>query len=554
MPIITGTTGDDSILRGVNSAGVVVVTPPSGPNAGEDDLVLALAGNDVVAPGDGDDTAFLGSGDDRFIWDPGEGSDVVRGGQDVDTLEFNGSDAVEIFTISDTQLLRDVGNIQMDLTSIERIELNGLDGDDVIDATALTQDVELIVNGGRGNDIATLGGGDDRFIWNPGDGSDVVDGRDGTDTLEFNGSDDVETFTISDSQGGVQLLRDVGNIQMDLTNIERIELNGLDGDDVIDATALTQDVELVVNGGRGNDTATLGAGDDRFIWNPGDGSDVVDGRDGTDTLEFNGSDDVETFTISDSQGGVQLLRDVGNIQMDLTSIERIELNGLDGDDVIDATALTQDVELIVNGGRGDDTATLGAGDDRFIWNPGDGSDVVDGRDGTDTLEFNGSDADEEFTISDADGGVQLFRDVGNILMDLTNVERIELNGLGGNDLVDAASLTQDVELIIDGGEGDDVLIAGVSSDVVRGGGGSEFMLGGAGSDRFVFGIEASDGTTDLDTIGDYEVGSDVIDLAEAGGLAGSEQVTGGLLLTLAGVDGDQVFLANVNAIDDVMIA
>ena len=47
--------------------------------------------------------------------------------------------------------------------------------------------------------------------------------------------------------------------------------------------------------------------------------------------------------------------DVGDIQIDLTSIERIELNGLDGDDVIDATALTQNVELIVNGGRGDDT-------------------------------------------------------------------------------------------------------------------------------------------------------------------------------------------------------
>ena len=80
----------------------------------------------------------------------------MRGGQDVDTLEFNGSDAVETFTISGVQLLRDVGNIQVDLTSIERIELNGFDGDDVIDATALTQDVELIVNGGRGNDISTL--------------------------------------------------------------------------------------------------------------------------------------------------------------------------------------------------------------------------------------------------------------------------------------------------------------------------------------------------------------------------------------------------------------
>ena len=63
--------------------------------------------------------------------------------------------------------------------------------------------------------------------------------------------------------------------------------------------------------------------------------------------------------------------------------------------MIDASALhASDVELIVNGGTGDDRAILGAGDDDFIWNPGDGSDFVDGRDGTDTLEFNGADATE----------------------------------------------------------------------------------------------------------------------------------------------------------------
>ena len=32
-----------------------------------------------------------------------------------------------------------------------------------------------------------------------------------------------------------------------------------------------------MNGGRGNDTALLGNGNDTFIWNPGDGSDVVEG-------------------------------------------------------------------------------------------------------------------------------------------------------------------------------------------------------------------------------------------------------------------------------------
>ena len=39
-------------------------------------------------------------GDDRFIWNPGDGNDVVLGGGGADTLEFNGSDDVETFTIS----------------------------------------------------------------------------------------------------------------------------------------------------------------------------------------------------------------------------------------------------------------------------------------------------------------------------------------------------------------------------------------------------------------------------------------------------------------------
>ena len=31
--------------------------------------------------------------------------------------------------------------------------------------------------------MASLGAGDDLFVWNPGDGSDTVDGRAGVDTL-----------------------------------------------------------------------------------------------------------------------------------------------------------------------------------------------------------------------------------------------------------------------------------------------------------------------------------------------------------------------------------
>jgi Ca2+-binding RTX toxin-like protein len=241
--------------------------------------------------------------------------------------------------------------------------------------------------------------------------------------------------------------------------------------------------------------------------------------------------------------------------MELQAVEQIELNAFEGDDTVNASGLTQPTALIVNGGVGNDTATLGPVDDRFIWNPGDGDDIVDGSDGTDTLEFNGSGGNEEFVISDLENGrVELFRDAGSIEMDLDNIERIELNGLDGDDDVDAAALTQDVQLAIDAGGGGDSVFAGPADDVVRGGAGNDIMFGGAGGDTFAFGAETGDGTTDVDTIGDYDQAEgDVVDLSESGGLVSSAPDAEGLSLTLGGGDDDQVFLAGVADIGDVNV-
>ncbi len=76
---------------------------------------------------------------------------------------------------------------------------------------------------------------------------------------------------------------------------------------------------------------------------------------------------------------------------------------------------------------------MGAGNDTYVWNPGDGSDTVDGQAGFDTLVFNGSNAGEQVQIL-ADGThTELTRDVANITMHLDNVERIEVQALGGAD-------------------------------------------------------------------------------------------------------------------------
>ena len=50
---------------------------------------------------------------------------------------------------------------------------------------------------GAATDVASLGAGDDVFVWNPGDGSDTVDGQAGSDTLLFNGANVNESINIS---------------------------------------------------------------------------------------------------------------------------------------------------------------------------------------------------------------------------------------------------------------------------------------------------------------------------------------------------------------------
>ena len=94
----------------------------------------------------------------------------------------------------------------------------------------------------------------------------------------------------------------------------------------------------------------------------------------------------------------------------------------------------------VDGNRGSDTALLGNGNDSFTWDPGDGSDVIEGDRGQDTMVFNGSAAAEKFVASANGRRLRFTRDVGNIVMDTDNVERVKLNALGGADTVTVGDL------------------------------------------------------------------------------------------------------------------
>ena len=99
------------------------------------------------------------------------------------------------------------------------------------------------------------------------------------------------------------------------------------------------------------------------------------------------------------------------------------INGLGGDDTINASTLPAGVvKLTIDGGAGDDTILGSQGADMllggdgndfvdgqqgndvaharrrrrlFQWDPGDGSDIVEGQDGIDTMLFNGANIERE---------------------------------------------------------------------------------------------------------------------------------------------------------------
>jgi Ca2+-binding RTX toxin-like protein len=407
--VILGTPGDDQITLRLK--------------AGNPDVLQVDAGNDGTA----NFSRHL-QPVDAIVVDAGAGNDVVR----ID--DSNGA-----FTNSiPTTIAGGDGNDALFGGAGAELFLGG-SGNDRVD-------------GNGGNDLADLGAGDDTFVWDPGDGSDRIEGEAGNDTMIFNGAAASEKVTLSAIGSHLSFVRDLGNITMDTHGVENVDFNALGGADLVtvndltgtDVTAVNADLAGALGGATGD------AQTDRV---------VVNGTKGDDNITVNG--DANGVTVSGLAAQVAIQHQ--------EATDELEVDALSGDDSISATGLSaQAITTTLDGGAGDDriaggvgaekllggdgndaidgnggndTADLGAGDDTFTWDPGDGSDAIEGGDGADMMVFNGAAGSEQMTLSANGNHLKFVRDLGNITMDTHSVENVDVNALGGADLVTVNDLT-----------------------------------------------------------------------------------------------------------------
>ncbi|MDA9403181.1 beta strand repeat-containing protein [Bradyrhizobium sp. CCBAU 45389] len=659
--------GDDLITATGNLAALITLTLDGG--AGNDTIVggngadrlLGGDGNDFIDGNQGNDTALLGAGNDTFQWDPGDGSDKVDGQAGADTLLFNGSNIGENITLSAANggrvlLTRDVGNITMDLDAIETITINarggsdnivvnnlagtdvkqvnvdlgsggtgdgaadtvtlegtrsadmievsgsgtsvsvtglpaavaianaegasdalvieGLGGNDTISAALLAAGVVHLtidggagndtitgsagndtliggdgndsVVGGRGDDLVQLGDGRDVVQWNPGDGSDTVDGGAGVDTLQFFGANIAENMVLAANGDHARLVRDVANITMDLHAVEHVDIHALGGADHIAVGDLTGTDVTQVNIDLGGSTGT------------------PDGA--VDTVSVDATQGADTFGVSGNAAGVTVfgLHAATSLSaMDAT--DQLTINGLGGDDVIDASGLAAGVlqltingglgndtirgsqgDDVINGGDGNDVALMGAGNDTFVWNPGDDNDTVEGQGGADTLLFNGANIAETINIFANGSRAELTRDVASITMDTHGVETIAFNARGGADTINVGDMsgTDVTEVKID--------LGGVPGNPGGDGAADKIVINGTGGDDVITLSLNSNGALVIDGLASQVVieNFDFNDTITINGLGGDDVIEasgvgpGGPHLVFDGSAGDDVLIGS----------
>lgn len=391
--ILTGGSGADQLFGQAGNDTLL--------GKGGNDLLFGGADNDTLTGGTGDDQVFGESGNDRMIWNPGDGTDLNEGGDGDDTVEVNGGNGAETFSatangtrvrfdrLSPAHFSLDIGTsenmvVNMNggndtftgsngLAPLIKLTVDGGAGDDTITGgdgadVLLGGDGNDTLIGGRGNDVMFGGAGDDVLVWNPGDGSDILEGQAGTDTMQFNGANVNETFDIAANGARLRFTRDVANIVMDADDVEQVNVAERGGAD-----------RTFVHDLSGTDVTSV-----RLDLAGTPDSGIADGAVDSVTVDATHGSDVVSVVGAAASVSVQGLAARTEI-IAADPSDSLSVLGLDGDDVLDGSALAAGgITLTEDAGDGNDVLIGSAGDDVLLGGAGD--DVLLGGSGQDTLD------------------------------------------------------------------------------------------------------------------------------------------------------------------------
>ena len=380
--------------------------------------------------------------------------------------------------------------------------------------------------GGTGNDVLNGGLGNDTLLG--GAGRDTLRGQDGNDTLRGEAGDD----KLYGGPGNDLLFGDFGNDMLS-GGAGNDTLWGGEGNDLL----LGEAGNDKLYGGAGNDTLYGGPGDDTLMGDAGNdligdlfGRNLVVGGEGNDTIQTGGGNDTLY-----GGGGNDLIYAGGGNDTVAGGVGHDTIFGHDGNDVLDGG---EGNALLFGGGgndrlmgrHGHDTLHGGAGNDQLFGGIGndsllgnDGNDTLDGSDGNDSL-FGG--AGNDF-LSGGFGNDQLWGASGNDVL-WGGAGHDLLAGQNGNDTLSGGAGNDTLwggegNDSMDGGDGNDILLGAAGqdtlwgragNDTLQGGQGADRLTGGAGRDVFVF--YPADFDNQRDTITDFTVGQDMIDLRGSG--------------------------------------
>lgn len=362
--------------------------------------------------------------------------------------------------------------------------------------TLYGEDGNDTIYGDQNDDIIYAGAGDDIVYgygkYDTSSNNDTIDGGEGTNTLNYNGTNNGFVLNMASVDGGGYATVDMstGAIYDDkVKNFTKII--GSTGADTITAN----DSGMYLDGGNGTDKLYGGTGDDTIIARNTSGE-ILDGGDGEDTLQLVQNVDFRNKTVTDFEvlnmqtynayfnlsqlsqfqtvqgsGNFYLYGTNSNDMLDFSVLDlrdmsgKVYIYGYNGDDEFNfnGAILGDDATFYLDAGSGIDTLKLG--DNQTLemtdnyYNTFEDFDV--GEDSTlnvyalndngrtfyaNNKDFSGVDSDNDGIVNFIGGGGNDTYYVDYTALDL---EKLSVEGGGGNDIVDIRTTLTNSSLTLD---------------------------------------------------------------------------------------------------------